>query len=679
MSTLSSAERMTASLLSLSDGMELCVQDRFIGDDVLLLMCQKLMNDTKKTRIVLRGNCISPVGAGHIADLLKVNKHIRSISLEWNQISSAGAVSLASALESNSTLTSLDLRNNGITDEGAIALATCLEQHNTSIKSLDIRWNQITDKGGLTFQHCLLERQPTLFLQIGGNSITPAGMQTIKDWSSGNDTTSHSAGTAPSSSSSSSSSSALGQQQGKGGIDMNEQDVDDIENMDSQTATVRNSLLQKEISTQRHQNLALKASVEDLRRQVDAAITKSTDLEQQLRREEFRSATLAESLKSANSRISAQQEEYKNMKGSWDLERSEMQTTLSRMLHEKEQETRMYGLENESLKERLRKQEDDNERLRLQFDRVCEQSKVEKEQIQEELRSALNKCSVYATQEAKLTTDNISLKGSLTRATERLAIVESEFENCRANNEKLLTVEIEKREETIEKLKNEKMLSESAAAEKSLKSSKELTELCAKVTELEMALSRVKIAMSTERDKAVALAHESEKKRHEDTISELKTKLDVYFLSRNELEDRCASYVKEIATLTQSHTAAMEQMKAQTSSIEAELKRQRMQNVTLRDSLANSEVEARTKSRELEELKKKMLSTLEESEACHKSLQDAVNERQKLRAKVDNLEFAMEKAQLTRTSEYNAIVAAVTNAVNKEFENLRVNFKIKDT
>jgi hypothetical protein len=120
-------------------------------------------------------------------------------------------------------------------------------------------------------------------------------------------------------------------------------------------------------------------------------------------------------------------------------------------------------------------------------------------------------------------------------------------------------------------------------------------------------------------------------------------------------------------------------MKAQSTSIEAELKRQRMQNVTLRDSLANTEVEARTKSRELEELKKKMLSTLEESEVCHKSLQDAVNERQKLRAKVDNLEFAMEKTQLTRTSEYNAIVAAVTNAVNKEFETIKINLRIRES
>ena len=662
-----SVEKMTTSLLSMTDGIEVCVQDRFIGDDVLLSMCEKLRNDSKKSRVVLRGNCITAVGAGHIADLLRANRCIRSISLEWNQISSAGAASIANALESNTTLTSIDLRNNSITDEGAISLANCLQHHNSSLKSLDLRWNQITDRGGLAFQICLLDRQPTLFLQIGGNSITPSGMQTLKDWASGNDSLL---------SSSSSSSSGCNTVE-KGG--QNVLDDDDIENLENQTATARNSLLQKELSNQRHQNLALKASVEDLRRQVDAAVIKTTELEQQLRREEFRSATLVESLKSANSRLSTLQEESKNTKSSWELERSEMQTTLSRMLHDKEQETRMYSLENDSLKERLRKQEEDNERHLIQSDRMCEQYKSEKEQLQVELRAALNKCAAYATQEAKLTTENISLKGSFTRATERLSIVETEFDNCRASNEKLLSAEIEKREEIIENLKNDKMLFESAAAEKSLKSSKELTELCAKVTELEMALSRVKIAMSTERDKAVALAHETEKKRHEDTISELKTKLDVYLLSRNELEDRCAGYVKEIASLTQSHAAATEQMKAQSTSIEAELKRQRMQNVTLRDSLANTEVEARTKSRELEELKKKMLSTLEESEVCHKSLQDAVNERQKLRAKVDNLEFAMEKTQLTRTSEYNAIVAAVTNAVNKEFETIKINLRIRES
>lgn len=59
---------------------------RFIGDKYCERIAHKLRNDLVKTDVQLRGNYIGCQGAVAIADMLRVNGTIRSLSLEWNDI-----------------------------------------------------------------------------------------------------------------------------------------------------------------------------------------------------------------------------------------------------------------------------------------------------------------------------------------------------------------------------------------------------------------------------------------------------------------------------------------------------------------------------------------------------------------------------------------------------------------
>ena len=67
--------------------------------------------------------------AAILAEALKKNTTLTSISLFENKIGDVGAASLAAALEKNSTLTSLDLYDNEIGDVGAVSLTAALEKN----------------------------------------------------------------------------------------------------------------------------------------------------------------------------------------------------------------------------------------------------------------------------------------------------------------------------------------------------------------------------------------------------------------------------------------------------------------------------------------------------------------------------------------------------------------------
>lgn len=126
----------------LSGHEELSYKDKFLGDEVIGLLCQKLRTNEKK-KLILRGNYLGSTGAKAIADLITTQDSLEHISLEWNQICGTGGEYFAEALKSNRSVIYLDLRNNNITSDAAIALAETMATNKT-LRTLDLRWNQVT-------------------------------------------------------------------------------------------------------------------------------------------------------------------------------------------------------------------------------------------------------------------------------------------------------------------------------------------------------------------------------------------------------------------------------------------------------------------------------------------------------------------------------------------------------
>lgn len=143
----------------------------YYGDDKCAEIVEHARNAPFPTALDLRGNRFEVIGAKVLADLLRGQHNIVSISLEWNNVGllDQGVEALALALEVDTRLLTLDLRNNNVGPEGAKALAKALAR-NCTLKQLDLRWNDIGNAGVLAFREALQSNYTLIKLELMGNN-----------------------------------------------------------------------------------------------------------------------------------------------------------------------------------------------------------------------------------------------------------------------------------------------------------------------------------------------------------------------------------------------------------------------------------------------------------------------------------------------------------------------------
>ncbi|KAF1335432.1 Lrr-containing protein, partial [Globisporangium splendens] len=123
------------------------------------------------TALDLRGNRFETAGAKRLAELLRMQHNVVSISLERNNVGvlDEGIEAITVALEVDTRLMTLDLRNNNISLEGAKALPHAL-MRNRTLKQLDLRRNDIANAGVLAFREALQSNHSLLHLELMGNN-----------------------------------------------------------------------------------------------------------------------------------------------------------------------------------------------------------------------------------------------------------------------------------------------------------------------------------------------------------------------------------------------------------------------------------------------------------------------------------------------------------------------------
>ncbi len=314
-------DRELQNLLSVHGQEELSYKDKFLGDENIQFLCEKLKIDPKK-KLILRGNYISTLGAKAIADLLRDQNSLLHVSLEWNQIGSTGAEYIAESLPQNRSLVYLDLRNNYIASDAAISLSTAIMK-NPLLKTLDLRWNQIEDRGALSFKSCILDRKPGLQLLIQGNLLSEATIATINEW--------------------------LKKRQD--GVD-EDLSLLKVKVNEEPPRNVTIELLQKEIYQLRQQINAYQTQINDQQRQLDNSSMRITELEQQLSYERHENLTLNETIKQLNLRISLQNDEMMTLTKNFEKERDSIVNEMLRIIREKENEIRELSLERDLFKDK---------------------------------------------------------------------------------------------------------------------------------------------------------------------------------------------------------------------------------------------------------------------------------------------------------------------------------------
>ncbi|XP_008826531.1 leucine-rich repeat-containing protein 45 isoform X1 [Nannospalax galili] len=151
---------------------ELILSDCMLSEEGATLLFQGLCANTIVQFLDVKGNNLRAAGAEALGKLLRQNRSIQSLTLEWNNIGAweDAFATFCGALAANSTLQQLDLRNNQISHKGAEELALALKG-NTSLQQLDLRWNNIGLLGGRALVNCLPSNRTLWRLDLAGNNI----------------------------------------------------------------------------------------------------------------------------------------------------------------------------------------------------------------------------------------------------------------------------------------------------------------------------------------------------------------------------------------------------------------------------------------------------------------------------------------------------------------------------
>jgi chromosome segregation ATPase len=206
----------------------------------------------------------------------------------------------------------------------------------------------------------------------------------------------------------------------------------------------------------------------------------------------------------------------------------------------------------------------------------------------------------------------------------------------------------------------------------------QISDLTTKLSSLDSTFAQERLDLKKATDDAISNVIVIEQKKYDSLLSESKKALESYVISKQELEVRCNDYINEINSLRDEHGRHIEQIVSQMNSLEQEAKRVRSHNVLLKENTSTITSENSILKRELDDTKKRLLLSLEESEDCHRTLQEAITERQELRSKIDKLESELEHSIDMRSKEFNLISQTISTTLEKEFQSLKVNLKVKE-
>ncbi|XP_034268802.1 leucine-rich repeat-containing protein 45 isoform X1 [Pantherophis guttatus] len=151
---------------------ELILNDCMLSEEGAKLLLHGLCSNTVVKFLNLKGNNMRTVGTEALGKLLRQNKTIQRLTLEWNNLGvwEESFTIFCEGLGANHHLQMLDLRNNQINHQGAGELAMALKA-NSSLQELDLRWNNIGLLGGRALLNCLHSNRTVRQLELAGNNV----------------------------------------------------------------------------------------------------------------------------------------------------------------------------------------------------------------------------------------------------------------------------------------------------------------------------------------------------------------------------------------------------------------------------------------------------------------------------------------------------------------------------
>ena len=152
----------------------------YIGDAGAAQLAEGLEDNTTLTSMLLSNNALTFEGATTLSESFLSNSALQHLSLSYNDIGPEGAASLARSFNWNATLTYLDLADNNIGVGGATALAECLRS-NRALTSLCLSTNSVGDEGVSALAESLLVNTTLCHLDLRRNGLSNTSASHMAD------------------------------------------------------------------------------------------------------------------------------------------------------------------------------------------------------------------------------------------------------------------------------------------------------------------------------------------------------------------------------------------------------------------------------------------------------------------------------------------------------------------
>lgn len=132
------------------------ITDKVVGASSFQALFPALLQRQSLRTISFKNAEVNDKVCGLIAQVVKENEHIKTVSLSGNLITSVGVKELVCALRRNISVTKLDLSNNKLRDDGVKVLSQVFSDH-TNLEAVNLSGNGITDEGVTHFVDGLLK------------------------------------------------------------------------------------------------------------------------------------------------------------------------------------------------------------------------------------------------------------------------------------------------------------------------------------------------------------------------------------------------------------------------------------------------------------------------------------------------------------------------------------------
>lgn len=306
--------------------------------------------------------------------------------------------------------------------------------------------------------------------------------------------------------------------------------------------------------------------------------------------------------------------------------------------------------------------------------RLQRQAKEEVDELQEDLRLMTSKASESAVQESKATTEAHMARAALGRATDRMAVLETEIESvkdqCKAQ------VEAEKQAYQVEIDQLREHLKENSQ-ESSVKISKLTEEICllrAQYAEASSAVSTLEIQMQQRCEEAANSAQSEERQRSEAIIENLKLRVESLSDERRDMERKHMALSEELKGVRHTHNTELRSLQESLTQRREECASLRQEALDSQSKEAKLEADLHRAAAEIDLLRTKVADIDGKEARLEDDLHRVSKERDALLSKVQTQEKEARQEANRKKEDFQELSLRLSSLMARELDAAKTNF-----